>query len=598
VTADGEPRLLDFGVAKDMSARTETTSLLPMTARYASPEQLGGEILSTASDIYSLGVVLYEILTDCSPYDTESPLELIQQITETIPRLMSHKLLSQNRSASRVLSGDLDTIVAKALHKEQDRRYVSVQRLADDIESYLSNRPVKARSDSLWYRSHRFIRRNWTMVSVVVIALVTVVTAVWIQQDRVINERDIATLERDKLRQTKEFMVGLFKISDPGQARGSNVTARELLDRGLRQIEQGLGEQPEFKSELMLTMGVVYRELGLYDTSSTLLEDALQLRQQYFPTGSVELAESMDQLGTLLLLRGEHESALVLHKDALAIYQKKYDEFHPQIVNSYLNIGYDFFRRGEYEQAEQYYDKSLAIGLETLGDRHESIARAYVHLGTIRGERGEYNRSIEYIKRGIAIYAKTLGDDHPDIAYAYSGLARDYYRKGDIDLAIEFMEKTLAIYTETLGVEHPKVALTGYNNIGILYSAKGEHDQAIGYYNKSLSLAHKSLGNDHPRLAASYTNLGFAYFEKGDYEQAIENNEKAVSILIKAFGEDFPNLAAPYDNLGRIYQAKGENERALAYYNKAYTLWLEKLGPEHPETVGMVAAIANLTPGK
>ncbi len=598
VTAEGEPKLLDFGVAKDMTASTRTTSLLPMTARYASPEQLRGEILSTASDIYSLGVILYELLTDCSPYETESPLELIQQITESTPELMSHKLQALDKSVSRALSGDLDTIVMKTLHKEPGRRYVSVQRLADDIESYLSNRPVKARSDSYWYRGNRFVRRNWAMVAVVVIALVTVVTAVWIQQVRVIEERDSTAMERDKLRQTKEFLVGLFKIADPGEARGNSITARELLDRGLKQIDQGLGGQPEFKSELMLTMGVVYRELGLYDTSSTLLEDTLLLRKKYFPTDSVELADSMDQLGTLMLLRGQHESALALHNEALAIYQEKYGDSHPQLVSSYFNIGYDFYSRGEYEQAEKYYDKSLTIGLETLGDTHESIARTYIHLGTIRGQRGEYDQSIEYREKGLAIYSKTLGDDHPDVAYAYAGLARAYRGKGDIDRAIEFMEKSLAIYKETLGEEHPKVARTGYGNIAILYATKGEYDKAISYFNKSLLLLQKSLGNNHPRLAPGYTNLGFVFMKKGDYKQAIENTQKAVSLLIKAFGENHPNLAHAYDNLGGIYQAKGDRDRALYYYNKAYTIWLKTLGPEHSDTLRMEAAIAGLAAGK
>lgn len=594
VTSDGEPKLLDFGIAKDISGSNLITSLSPMTPRYASPEQIRGEILGTATDIYSLGVILYELLTGCSPYTTDTPVELIHQISETTPVPMSEKLRAVNRKDCRAVSGDLDRIVMKALHKDQNRRFFSVQQFADDIQRYLTNKPVIARKDSFWYRSSRFLRRNWAMVAVVCFALITVVTATWLQQVRVIeerdvaeSERDIAAGERDRQRQTKEFLIGLFEVADPRQTRGNSITARELLDRGLKQIDEGLAQQPEFKSELMLTMGVVYRELGLYDEAQALLQDTLTLRRKYPSKDRLGVAESLNELGSLLQLRGQHEESLALHQDALEIYRRELGESHARVGETYLKLGQVRRLRGEFDLAQELFEKSLAVSRQTLGDEHESTGRSYVFLGIIYWEKGDYARSISLMEKGLEIYIKTLGENHPDVSDAYTKLATSYFKIQDFDRAIVLLEKSLAIRLKVLGSDHYQVAHS-YANLANIHTENGNYDQAIAYHTTALDILIRLFGENHSNLGSTYNNLGFSYFKKGEYEPAIRYMEKCASSLTKNFGADYVRLFVPYESLGDVYEAQENHVTAASYYRHAYDLLFENFGDQHPDTIRLL----------
>src|SRR5688500_3990721 len=295
VAEDGSPKLLDFGIAKllnpELAGEALIATAMSMTPTYASPEQARGERITTATDVYSLGVVLYELLTGHLPYRllSRQPLEILKAISEQEPEKASTAIERAENKLQRRLRGDLDNILMLALRKEPPRRYASVEAFSDDIRRYLEGLPVKARQPTAAYRTGKFLRRHVAGVAasaVFVGLLIGFAAAMAVQSARVTRERDLAEQERAAAQQEREtaqrvsaFLVDLFRVSDPSRSRGETITAREVLDRGTTKIATELKDEPEVRATLMSTMGTVYSNLGLYDKALSLLEEALQTRK-------------------------------------------------------------------------------------------------------------------------------------------------------------------------------------------------------------------------------------------------------------------------------------------------------------------------------
>ncbi len=340
VTADGEPKLLDFGVAKLLDPETgepvtaTAAGLRLMTPEYASPEQVRGEPITTTSDVYSLGVMLYELLTGHRPHrlkawqaeevkrviceqEPEKPSTAVSRVEEVraeagaivtlTPEAVSRVRGEEPRRLRRLLSGDLDSIVLRALRKEPQYRYASVEQLSKDLRRHLEGRPVRARKGTFAYRTGKLLRRRGKELAAAAAALLLAGVAV----DRESQQRHTAC-ERDRAQRISGFLVELFKVSDPSEARGNSVTAREILDRSAARIEQELEKDPELRAALMTTIGEIYGNLGLYSEATQLLETALAQRQQLHGETHLEVAETLDVLVGLLYQKGELEGAEAL----------------------------------------------------------------------------------------------------------------------------------------------------------------------------------------------------------------------------------------------------------------------------------------------
>ena len=637
VTKQGQVKLLDFGIAKLMNNEDIETNLsvlsVPMTPRYASPEQVKRKALSTASDQYSLGVILYELLTGQSPYGLEGK-NILDQVCDAEPNRPSQvveKNKNNRQTSSRKLTGDLDVIVLKTLQKLPERRYRSVQQLADDIKCYLSKRPVIARGDSIVYLATRFVQRYRAMITVALIFLLVTFG----QQFRVMYERDIAIKKGEIANQVQAFMVSLFEISDPSEARGDSITAREILDRGVEKINATLNEQPEEKSALMHTMGVVYRKLGLYQMSAKLLKQALDMRQQILSGDSLEVADSLSEYGNLLREQGLYDQVEELYLQALMIYKNELGLNHLSVADMFNVLGEVHFNKGEYDQAHEYYEKALGIKVARLGSEHPSVALTYTNLGVVYLNKGEYSRAIEQHEKAISIRINKLGKRHPELGNSYNYLGVVYMIIGEYARAIEYYEKALTIKYNALGEVHPSIAMT-YNNLGIVYEYTGEYDRSIDYYEKAVLLRIDTLGEKHPSVAVTYNNLGVVYGNIGEYERVLEYYLKALPIFVDSLTENHTNVAMTYSNLaavyknmenydlaikhaekslsilsvvvendhpqyGEVYATLGDIYMALAtyplasdYYNKALTLYKEKIGEDHPETLKVQEKLAKL----
>ena len=451
VTAEGVPKLLDFGIAKllnpDLAVEypnATVTSYRMMTPEYASPEQVRGEQVTTATDVYSLGAVLYELLTKERPYhfDTRSFFEMERVICEKEPELPSSAVtridsadspdrMNIKKRLSREFGRELDSIVLKAMEKDSQRRYSTVAQFADDINRYLDGLPILARTSTFSYRAFKFARRHRTAVALAVLFVLVragFATVMTVQASRIAKERDRAN-------QVTDFLVNLFEVSNPSESKGNSVTARELLNESTKKIERDLRDQPEVQAALMDTMGRVYRNLGLYNTSVPLLEKALKIRKQTFGEESTEVASTMSILAEALYNAGKYKDAEPLARKALSIRRKLLGNEHPDVADSLHRLGFGLFQTANFDESEKVLREALAIRQKHFRGESVEIAYSLNELGLVLKVKRKTVEAESLYRRALAMCRKLLGNDHPEVSDTLNNLGRLLLDKGNYDEA-------------------------------------------------------------------------------------------------------------------------------------------------------------------
>ena len=620
------PKIIDFGVAKatarSLTERTMYTELgmLIGTPEYMSPEQaeMSGQNVDTRTDIYSLGAILYELLVGALPFDPKELRragfdEIRRKIREEDPPKPSTKLstigdasTAQNRRTDRPalirqIRGDLDWITMKALEKDRTRRYGSPSEMAADIERYLHHQPVVARPPSAIYKAGKFVRRHAVGVGVaatlaVLLVAFSVTTAV--QARRVARERDRANREAEASRQVSDFLTGLFKVSDPGEARGNSITAREILDRGADKIAKELQDQPLVQARLMTTMGQVFQSLGLYDQALPLLKSALETRRKTLGREDPDVASSLEYLGYLWIAKGDYAAAEPLLQESLSLRRALLGEGHPDVATSLATLGELSYGKGDLAAAEDHYRRSLEIRRQAFGDARIEVADSMNDLAVTLKAKGDYAEAESMYRESLAMRRRLLGEDHPTVAQSLNNLGMYLYqmflnKKNDGAEAERLLRQALALNRRIMGNEHPEVS-TNLNNLALLLRDKGEYDQAIALFREVTALDRKSLGDDHPYVASSLNSLASTLARKGDHRAAEELFRQAMDIQRKTFPEKSWQIATT-----KLLLASGYIETAR--YREAEPLLLEALpiiegsfGRDHPRTQAVLRRLVGL----
>jgi serine/threonine-protein kinase len=616
---EGHAKLLDFGIAKLLdrgSVDGESASRTPaaltrtdtqlMTPLYASPEQIRGEPVTTASDVYQLGLLLYMLLTGRWPYrlganhagevvraichdqptrpstaveSGSTPPTTSEDRPETAEDIGSARGMSATR-LQRKLAGDLDNIVLMALRKEPERRYRSVAQLIDDVESYLADRPVAARTDSLVYRLGKLMRRHKAAFATAVTAILLLAGLALFYTVRLADERDRAQLAADRATQVSGFLRGLFAVSAPSRSLGEQVTARELLDRGAVRIELELAGQPALQASMMTLMGDVYRELALYEEAVPLLEQAVSIRRRVAGQDRLELAESLDALAGAEEELGDLESARSLYQEAVDLREAALGPDHPQVARSLAGLGRVMTEQSEFDPALALHRRALRILEANLGPDHPDVGWTLTGLGQVLGEIREFVEARAVLERALATLETSYEPNHPRITHTRIFLASALRFTGDTAGAREQYEKALGSVEAVNDPYHPEVAVA-LTHYGHLVRADGDYDLAIFCHRRALAIRRKTLGEDNQWVASSLNNLGQVYWLKGDLQAARSLLEQSAEIWEAALGSDTPDFAKALRNLAGVVEESGELEEAARLNRQVLGIRERTYGKDH-----------------
>jgi eukaryotic-like serine/threonine-protein kinase len=592
VTADGVPKLLDFGIAKLLDTAGAAPANLTvadarlLTPRNASPEQIRGATITTASDVYSLGVLLYELLTGRQPYKVSglTPVELEHAICET-----------QIEPPSRVvreLAGDLDVIVMTALRKEPERRYATARQLADDIERELEHRPIAARADTLGYRTRKFLERHTWGAATTLGVVIAVAGLVAIHTAQLARERDQTARERATAEEVSTFLEGLFEDANPGLSR-PHVTARQVVEGGAARIEQLRGTQPIVASRLMLSMARAYAGLGMYQRSYELARDSHALRLQTLARGDPGIAEALHYVGVAQALLRQHQEALVTLEEALRLREAALGPDALPVGQTLYQIGFVQHRIGSYPQMGAALQRALPIHERLLGPDDAVTAEVRRLLGIYYYLVSDHTAAREALQRSLRVQERAYGKDSIRIVDSLQALGRLEWQLGAFEQAIELYSRALAIKEVHFGREHPDLGATLY---GLAVSSKdlGALSDSRAYYERVIALQTKVLGPDDFYLALSLSGYGFLQLELGDYDSAKSSLTRSLAIAEKKWGPHHPDLRAPLAGLAKVLVEQGEFAAARAHLERALAIVEPQFPPEHVDVVRTLSSIATV----
>ena len=593
VTAEGVPKLLDFGIAKwldledsEDGSQLTGTGLSPMTPHYASPEQVRGETITTSADIYSLGVMLYQLLTGYSPYSQQDalPHELARQVCEQDPMRPSDRVTDAR--LRRRLRGDLDRIVLMALRKEPERRYASAQQFAADIERHLANRPVLAQPASLHYVLGKFIRRNTAAVlasALLVILLFSFAIFSSVQTNRIDREREQAEQERAKAQQVSDFLLDLFDDADPDQSKGRDVTVREVLDRGAKKVEH-LSDQPRLQASYRNTIGQVYRRLGLYEEATPHLDKALHLRRTLGDENPRELAQSLHEKAALLHLQGIFEEAEGFYEESVELRRQHLGPEHPELADVLVDYGLLVFYLGNPKEAEQLFREALTIQREVFGDAHEETAHTLHCLAYVLDDRGDHQAAEPLFREALDIQRGLYDGEGFDLAATLYDFAYLLLQRGEVDAAEPLYEEALGIYRKLLGPDDANVA-NCLNDLGLCHQRRAHYEKAEVMFRQSVAIYKKTLGEDHPHAGTAMGNLARVLIDWGDLQGAEPLCQNALAIHRSRLGDEHPLTAKSLVCLARVHLHGGELPVAEKFLEEALTIQRQALGADHPTTL-------------
>ncbi|MHB1863822.1 MAG: tetratricopeptide repeat protein [Gemmatimonadaceae bacterium] len=579
---DGKPvpKVIDFGIAKALSQPlTERTLVTQVgqavgTPAYMSPEQADPSALDvdTRTDIYSLGVVLYELLVGRLPLDPTAmglPMFMGRLASrEANPTTPSAKLANFGtadqlaatyrrtdvKSLRRELQGDLDWIVMKAMDPDPIRRYETVNALAMDIQRYLHSQPVDARPPSAMYRISRFARRHRSGVVAGVLVVVALVVGMSVAAVGVVRARHAETVARREAAtatQVADFLTGLFAVSDPSEARGNTVTAREILDRGADQIRTGLAAQPLVQAQMMTTIGVVYREMGLYAQAQPLLEQAVATRKALLPPDDPSVQASVLELARLAQRQGRFAVAESLFRATLASRERTLGPDNPDLAVVLSGLGGMFVQRGRYLEAESLLTRAVALRTDSHQPDDADFAGLLRNLGSAYLADGHAAEAEPVYLRALAMYERVAGNDSPDVGRTLSNLGIVFYELKQYDQAEQYYLRAEANLTKTLGENHPNVASININ-LGEIAEIRGQYAEARQRLMRALDILHKTVEPGHPSIATADYDLGNVLRDMGDYRESEARYREALQIRQKAMGANAPGLVEVLTDYARL----------------------------------------------
>ena len=600
VDVDGKPmpRIIDFGLARATTRRSAGETIFTQvggfvgTPGYMSPEQADSSVqdVDTRTDVYSLGVVLYVLLTGSLPFDTKQsnkkPLhEVLRQLHEDDPPRPSTKIEIEKESSgataelrgvqpkqlASLLHGDLDSITMKALEKDRSRRYGTPSELAADITRYLRNEPVTARPSSPTYRLRKYVRRHRVAV-VVAVGLVLLssgfAVAQAVQLRRTTQERNRTGRERDRANRITDFMTGMFEVSDPSESRGNAITAREILDKASRDVDTGLTKDPELQAQMMVVMGKVYTNLGLYSQAQPLLERAVDIQRHVLGPESPGTLRSTYALARTLDHEAHYAKAETLQRQTLDIQRRVLGPEHPDTLRSMNYLAVILSREGHSTDAEKLNRDTLEIRRSVLGPEHPDTLESMSNLADVLSSKGNYVEAEKLSREALESRRRVFGPEHPRTIESMTTLVTILDEEGHYPEAEKLARETLDIKDRVLGPNHPNTLLAASELAIVLYE-EARYAEAEKLDRETLQIRRRVLGPEHPDTLASMTNLAAILGREGRSVEAENLIRETYYIQRRVLGPEHPDTAVSLYNLGTIAVQRGQRDEAFSLLREA-----------------------------
>ena len=612
------PKIIDFGLAKATGPRLSQATMYTEaggvvgTPDYMSPEQASSERnIDTRTDVYSLGVILYELLVGMLPFSsqggglTPSVLEKLRADQPTLPSSKikalgesleesAEKRHEEPQSLRRHLRGELDWIAVKALEHDRSRRYGSPAELAADIQRYLNDEPVLAGPPSTTYRALKFIRRHRFGVGVATVALILLVAfavTMALQARRIAKERDRANREAAASERVADFMTQMFKVSDPGEARGNSVTAREILDKASKDVDNGLANDPQLQAQMMNTMGTVYENLGLFSQAEPLLRHALEIRRQMLGNSNKDTLKSMYQLSEVLTWKGNAAEAEKLCGESFEGRRTVLGPENRDTLTSMNWLVWILFIEGQYPEAEKLARQTVEITRRALGPQDKVTLSAMGRLGVILTEERKLPEAEAIQREGVEIRRQTLGPEHPDTLAATSNLATLLHAEGKFSESEKLNRDALPVWERVFGSENAKTLMV-VENLAIDVKDQGRYAEAEKLDRGALELELKKFGPDNRSTLITMTNLAETLAGEGNFSEAEQLLRQTVDGKRRTMGPEHPSIFYSLDTLGDVLKKEKRYAESEKIYRQAFDGRSRVLGAANPDTAFSAYALA------
>jgi len=571
VRADRTPALLDFGIARVLDRPRVVEAEGYFTPGYASPEQLAGDALTTASDVYALGLVLFELVTGRKAR--------VDTADRTVARLIEASVRPSELAGDvpwrARIAGDLDAIVLRATAARPAARYVSAQELGDDVQRFLEHRPVRARAPTLRYRATRLLRRRWPVALAMACALLVLAAFTWrlaLENARARAAEQEAKRQAATAERVSDFLVSVFDTSNPRlNAQHRDISAREVLDEGAARIEHELDDAPQVKAHLLDVLATAYRHLGQPKPSISLFRAAADLYLDPRVHEPLKAAEALSQLA-VVYANNAYPAADVeaAARRALALRTEYAPDDVRALADSWNTLGLAFESQDRYEEAEAALRKGLdlrrSLPVDTPGD---GIASSLHNLGLVAAKRADYAHALGYYREALAIKQKQFGEHHPDYQVTLQGYARALSDSGQPAQAVALFERNIALCDELYGERSAKSA-DARNVLGYSLQDLGRFAEAIAQYLEAMRIHAEVSGKDTAAYAVPLNNLATAYEDSGDYAAAIPLYEESLATRRRTLPDGNRlvlragyNLARALVRAGRLHEAKDPLDHAL-----------------------------------
>jgi eukaryotic-like serine/threonine-protein kinase len=597
VKGDGSIRLLDFGIAKHLENLGELvdqtiTGLRMMTPAYAAPEQIRGEQVGIQSDVYSLGVVLYELLAGRLPFDLTkcSPSQAEKVLTEQEaekPSDVSGKAAASAETngrgvtASRTAWADLDVLCLTAMHKDPQRRYQSVEALIRDVNHYLDGEPLEARADTWHYTLGKFVRRHWRLVSAAAVVFALLVGLVIFYTVRLTRARNAAVMQAARTQRIQRFMLNLFQGGDPAAGPADDLRVVTLLDRGVQEA-RSLDAEPAVQAELYETLGGIYQKMGKLEQADSLMESALAKREALYGPDSTETAKGLLALGSLRDAEARYGDAERLIRQALDRDRRQLPANDPAVAKAMLALGGVLEDRGAYDQSIAILEQTVQL-YSAPGAEPVELADSLYELANAHFYAGHYEKSEEINERALAMYKQIYGERHPRVAEILINLGAIQLDTGHYAAAEQYDRQALDIVQAWYGKDNPETA-TDLTILARSLVYQKRYAEASDLLQQSLVIKERTFGKVHPSVASTLNELGSVALQEGKYDAAEQYFTRMADIYRTEYGEQHYLYATALSNLASVYTAQQQWTRAEKLYRQAIPIYVESQSPTHINT--------------